>query len=181
MLHLDGDRGVGTLGIGTGDDDHVDVGRCPAGVVQGDPRRLHGHFGLVREFVFAAMGNARAHPRRVERAVLDVGVAAADTGCFLDEFRAGIRLGLERAGGDRVAMLCIVAVDPGVVGGYQLLVADTVRRTPKTRAADDHVGAHRLSLSAADPETCSTCAGALGNGLRRRQTGALRAPAGSRP
>jgi hypothetical protein len=71
LLHFDGDGRIRALQIAAGDHDHVDVLRRPARTRQRIARASHGDFRQHREFLVAALRDARHHPLDIEHSGID--------------------------------------------------------------------------------------------------------------
>jgi hypothetical protein len=136
-LHLDGDGRVGALHVAARDHDHVDVGRRAPGPLVRLAGGGHGHLGLQRDLLVAALGDARDHARRVEDAVLLHHIARLDAGDFFDELGARRlqRGALPR--GDRVGVLGVEAGGVRVEAVDELFVRNRKRRRVQAGSADD--------------------------------------------
>ena len=137
VLHFDRHGRIGALHVAAGDQHHVDVGRHAPGALERLARRGHAHFGLQRQLVVAALGDARGHARRIEDAFLFHHVARLDAGRLFDE--AGARAFDRRhlAGGDRRRIVGVELLGVGVEGDHQFFVGDRMGRREQARAADD--------------------------------------------
>ncbi|MNF79794.1 hypothetical protein D3C84_620200 [compost metagenome] len=138
-LHFDGDRRVGALQVGAGDDHAVDIARGLAGALQGLSGGGHGHLAEDAPLVVGALRNARHHALGIEDAVLVHHETALDAGGFLDEGHAGFSQGLDLATLDGGSVLGVEGLHVGVEGGHQLFVGDAVGRGVQAGATDHDV------------------------------------------
>ncbi|MCY1502878.1 hypothetical protein D9M68_369870 [compost metagenome] len=138
-LHFDGDGRVGALQVGAGDYHAVDIGRGPAGALQGLLRGGHGHFAEDAPLVIGALRNSRRHALGIEDAVLVHHEAALDAGGFLDEGHAGFSQGLDLATLDGGGVLRVEGLHVGIEGGHQLFVGNAVGRGVQAGATDHDI------------------------------------------
>ena len=87
-LHLNGNRRVGTLQVGAGDNHAIDIGSGAPGTFQGLGGSLDRHLAENRPLVVAALGDIRNHAVDIENTALVDHVTALDTGRLLDELAA---------------------------------------------------------------------------------------------
>ncbi|MNM83295.1 hypothetical protein D3C81_953520 [compost metagenome] len=135
-LHFDGNRRVGALQVGAGDDHAVDIRRGAAGTLQRFFRRGGGHLAKDAPVVVAALGNARSHALRIEDTGLVHHETALDAGSLLDEGRARLALRFQLVLGDCLGVLLVVLADVGIEGFHQLIVGDAEWRGIQTGSAD---------------------------------------------
>ncbi|MNS53848.1 hypothetical protein D3C72_866180 [compost metagenome] len=145
FLYFDGDRRIGALQVGAGDDHAVDV-RCGfAGALQGLFGSADGHLAQHRPFVVRALRQAWRHALRVEDAFLVHDKAALDAGRFFDERCAGFGQCFDFTARDGVGVIGVELRHIGIERLHQLFVGDAVGRGVQAGATDDDVMHGRVS------------------------------------
>ena len=137
MLDLDGHGRVGTLHVGGGADDQIEVPAIATGGFERLAACIDGDFGHQRELVVGTRNQTRTHALGIEHAFLVDHVALADARSLLDEGRIGFRQGRLFAGHNGSRMLSVVGLGICVVGRDQFVIGDGVGSDPEAAAAQD--------------------------------------------
>src|SRR5690606_33921083 len=127
-LHFHGDRRVGPLQFGTGDDHPINVGSRAACTLQRLLRRLHRHLTEDRPLLVAALGYAWHHAIDIEDADLVRGETAPDAGSLINELAVGQWSRFHLTGLDVLRVLRVEAFCRGIETGDHFVNADVVRR-----------------------------------------------------
>ncbi len=124
ILNLDCDRRVGTLQVGTPDDDCIDISVDASSLSQSVADGGQRHLGLDTKLVFGARFKPRPHPVRIKHASFFHHIPRFDTRCLHDELLVGHRPLHQGSRGNLISVLSVPLLDGCSQRGAQLRVAN---------------------------------------------------------
>ena len=137
LLHFNGNRWIGPLQVGAGNDYGIDILCRLTRLLKGLTASSHSHFALHRGLLVAAIGNIGLHAFGIENAILVDHMSALDAGRFLDK-RGGRWLQRRHiAIGDGVCVLRVEQFNVLVEGFDQFVIINGCWRCVETGPANN--------------------------------------------